>query len=302
MIIYLDQNKWIELSQMLHGKNTTARAKLVLTSFLAAVDSEAAIVPVSAIHYMETARISNVGRRSRLGQTMWKISKGATIAGYPVIIRHELTNALSRHFPQVKPGTLKLLGRGSHHAFGMPPPQGLGAAFSEKIEEAMLIGSRKLQMEPPAARNTKHRESFRQHLATLHQQSKRLPKNKLDNWLYAIVMADMLDPLHDVCRAFNIPADAFEALGESGLKGVIDAMPTRRLDLCLHRQVLANPQYRAKDSDLEDWAGVGVAACYCDVVVCEKHMADMFGRLPYRTKARVETDLQQAFLTVGLGE
>jgi len=69
------------------------------------------------------------------------------------------------------------------------------------------------------------------------------------------------------------------------------AMPTRILDVHLHRQVLKNDQYRPKKSDLEDWGGIGVASCYCDVVVCEKHFANMLSRNNYKPTARVVTRL-----------
>ena len=110
-----------------------------------------------------------------------------------------------------------------------------------------------------------------------------------------------MKPLYDAFNRFKIDIADFEAIGESPMKAVLDDMPTRHLDLHLHRQVLANPQYFAKVTDLEDWAGVGVAACYCDVVVCEKHMADMLRRANYKTKARVETDLERTFVLLTEG-
>jgi hypothetical protein len=37
-----------------------------------------------------------------------------------------------------------------------------------------------------------------------------------------------------------------------------------------------------------------VASCYCDVVVCEKHMANMPRRNGFITNARIEVDLEKA--------
>ena len=92
-----------------------------------------------------------------------------------------------------------------------------------------------------------------------------------------------------------VPKEAMDGLGEQRLKQVINGMPTRRVDLHLHRQVLRNPTYVARISDLEDWGGLVVACCYCDVVVCEKHMADMLRRDGFITHARVETNLENTF-------
>jgi len=294
MLIYLDQNKWIELAKVVHGKDTSVRGKRILRSLIAATESGSTI-PLSAIHYMETARISNTERRRRLGQTMWRFSHGTTMAAYMAVVRHELERALSKHFPQVTTTPFSLLGYGSTHAFTLPSLQGLLASVEQDVEEALLVGSKHLKIDPPFFRNTEAQERFRNHLASLHAWSKKLPKVKIENWLYALLLADIHKPLAEILIRHNIPQSAFENLGEAQLKSIIDDMPTRRLDLHLHKVIVRNPAYASKITDLEDWAGVGVASCYFDVVVCENHMADMFKRNGYRTKARVETNLDNAF-------
>ena len=297
MIIYLDQNKWIELSKMFHGKDKSARAGRVLNSFKQSVATRSAITPLSAIHYMETSRISNLGRRSRLGETMWEISQGFTIANYSVVVRVELAKALSKHFPQITAPELVTIARGSAHAFGLPPMSGLRAAFETKIERSMLVGDPTINLEPLAFKQERYRDDFRMHLLTLLDRSKSVPENMKENWLYATVTADMALALSDVLQEYNLSLVELESLGVDRMRSVVDDMPTRHLDLHLRRQVLANPKYVPKLTDLEDWAGLGVAACYCDVVVCEKHMADMLRRNRYKTKARIEIDIENAFST-----
>jgi hypothetical protein len=283
---------------MVHGKDLSARAKRVVLAFKAATESKSVAIPLSAIHYMETSRISNVGRKTRLGTVMWNFSKGATIAPYPLLVRHELELALSKHFPQVQVGEFSLVGRGSSHAFGIPRPQGLLAVFEEEVERSLLVGNSKLQIDPPSFRNSKHQENFKNHLSSLHAKSKELPKEMWDNWLHAILFADIIKPLSEVATRHGIPKSVFESLGEVQLKAIVNDMPTRRLDLHLHKQVLRNPGYLSKITDLEDWTGVGAASCYFDVVVCENHMVDMLKRNGFETKARVETNLENTFVLV----
>lgn len=110
---------------------------------------------------------------------------------------------------------------------------------------------------------------------------------------------DILNPINDVIRKHGLPKDALECLGEQRLKEVINDMPTRRTDLHLHRQVLRNPSYLSRSTDLEDWGGLALASCYCGVVVCEKHMADMLKRDGFRTHARIEVNLERTFALVG---
>ena len=113
-----------------------------------------------------------------------------------------------------------------------------------------------------------------------------------------MALADIRNPLAEVMYRHNIDESDFENLGETQLKAIVDEMPTRHLDLHLHKQVLKNPSYNSKITDLEDWAGVGIASCYCDVVVCEKHMDDMIQRDHFSVKARIETNLANIFQTI----
>lgn len=298
MLIYLDQNKWIELAQMAHGKDSSARAKRILRELAAAVDGQSATLPLSSFHYIETSRISNVGRRVRLGEVMWRFSQGSTLLAYQAVVRHELEVALSKHFPQIVPSDIKFVGRGHTHAFALPPLQGTLAHFEGEFERSLLAGSRLLGVGPPSWQNTIYRENFRNHLATLFERQKTVPKEMRENWHYAMSMVDILNPINDVLCKHALPFDALGTLGEEKLKQVIDDMPTRRVDLHLHRQVLRNATYRAKSTDLEDWGSLALATCYCDVVVCEKHMADMLRRDRFRTVSRVETNLEQIFAKV----
>src|SRR5690349_1948734 len=103
MIIYLDQNKWIELSRMVHGKDDSLRAKRIVRAFDAVANDGHVSLPLSALHYIETSRVSNEGRKTRLGATMWRFSRGTTITSYTQVVRHELDHALAKHFPNVRP-------------------------------------------------------------------------------------------------------------------------------------------------------------------------------------------------------
>ena len=297
MIIYLDQNKWIELSKMVHGKDDSQRAKRIVRAMESVCTAGHVTLPLSAIHYMETSRISNEGRKVRLGSTMWRFSRGQTIAGYPAVVRHELDVALSKHFAHIVPGELQVIGFGHAHAFGEAAGN-VPSIFAEEFERSMLMGNELLRIPPLASYASHHRESFRNHLASLHIRAAEVSPDLRENFLYAISTVDILEPLNQAMVKYELPANTLEILGETGLKKLINDMPTRRVDLHLHRQVLRNPTYAPKPTDLEDWAALAMAACYCDVVVCEKHMANMLSRDGFRTKTRIEVDLDQTFTTL----
>jgi hypothetical protein len=80
LIVYLDQNKWIDLAKASVGhieglKYQKALEQVVLTS-----KQEKAIFPLSLQHFMETRKQSNPKKRKDLALVMEEISRGATIA------------------------------------------------------------------------------------------------------------------------------------------------------------------------------------------------------------------------------
>jgi hypothetical protein len=199
----------------------------------------------------------------------------------------------------VKPRELRLIGHGIPHAFGEKVKSPLLAAFADEVDEAMLAGNEEWNIEPIQFSSQEHRNNFSEHLNSLHMRKHELDKSLWENWLYALAMKDILEPLFEVTRKHNISDSFMTDWGERKLKQFLNHIPTRRLDIHLHRQVLRNPGYKSKHSDLEDWAGLGMAMCYCDVVICENHFADLALRDGYTTKARVETSLYELSSTIG---
>src|ERR1700745_1305028 len=111
--IYLDQNKWIQLARVYHGKELDTELQQLLQYLLEATVNGSIVLPLSGIHYMETARIRDPGRRARLGHVMWELSRGATFASYHDILIHEIVVALSKRLPHMKPRPLPLIAHGA---------------------------------------------------------------------------------------------------------------------------------------------------------------------------------------------
>jgi len=292
VIIYLDFNKWIELSKFEHGKDTSKRARQILKEFRAAKTS-GCIFPLSSVHHIEFSRISNLGRRKRLGSVMWEYSQGNALAPYGHIAEREIEVAFQKYVSKIVPRKLELIGRGVDFAFGVEIDSHLYQKYSDLFNKTMLTGSEELNIDPISSDNFfKQRKCFLRHLEEIHNKKHELEKSKWDDWLHALSMVDILDPINRVLDYHGIDFSFLSSLDISEHRSLLHSMPTRRLDIHLHRQVLKNPNYKAKMSDLEDWGGVGVASCYCDVVICEKHFADMLSRDKYRPKARIETKLE----------
>jgi hypothetical protein len=82
-------------------------------------------------------------------------------------------------------------------------------------------------------------------------------------------------------------------LGKNALTAIVEDLPSRKVEVQLHRQILKNPQLKPRINDLEDWSGLGLASAHCDVVVCEKHFANLLLRDGFSPKAQILTDIKQ---------
>lgn len=307
-VVYFDQNKWIELARVFHGKESAPDLQEIFEIVQTRSRRGDVIFPLSGVHYMETAKIRDPGRRSALGTVMWEISRGNTLASYRRIICHELEVALSRRFEGVTPGQFRLVSKGFSHALGIEysyrlPNQyrgslprevieALESEFQKALEKAVITGEGPRGLTMPPFRHTEYNRQFKEHLETLHPKVSKLPRDQWEDALYAMAIADIQSPINEVLGRHNLSSEDLTSLGKDGLTTVVDELPSRRVEIQLHKQVLKNPQLKPKITDLEDWSGLGPAAAHCDIIVCEKHFADLLLRDGFRPKARVITQIK----------
>ncbi len=79
----------------------------------------------------------------------------------------------------------------------------------------------------------------------------------------------------------------FEALNPSDKIQFVNELPSRRVEKHLMRQFAKNANLPKRNSDLNDWVYLGLAAAYCDVVLAEKQFADLVNRKRLIKKAVV---------------
>lgn len=116
-VVYLDQNKWIDVARAFHGKAGDAGLKAAFADIEGISQQGAAVFPLSWVHYLETAKSTNHERRKRLGTAMWEVSGGHTLASLRKVARFEAETALAERFPRVTPREFQLVSKGHAHAF-----------------------------------------------------------------------------------------------------------------------------------------------------------------------------------------
>lgn len=308
-VVYLDQNKWIDVARAFHGKAVDTDLKAAFADIRRFSQREAAVFPLSWVHYLETAKNKNHERRKRLGTAMWELSRGHTMASYRAIVRFELESALAKRFPGVVPRDFRLVSRGVAYAFDerydyripeelrrrLPAGavEGLEGELQKVLEKAVITGEGPGGIRMPSPNFTQPNESFKRHLKTLPKRDSLLPPGKREDFLHAIALDDITGPVNEALDFHGLSWERdLEPLGREGLTALVQDMPSRRTEIHMHRQIIKNPGLKPKDNDLEDWGGLGPATAHCDVVVCEKHFASLLRRDGFQTNARVITDVR----------
>ncbi len=108
----------------------------------------------------------------------------------------------------------------------------------------------------------------------------RMSADKLRRTVYLTTLLDILQPLGTVLAELGITTEQFASLGELGWCELLDMMPSRRADMHLRTQWARNANLEPNPnlSDLNDWVYLGIAVCYCDLVVTENQMNDLLRR------------------------
>jgi hypothetical protein len=119
LIVYLDQNKWIDLARAYYNRSDGNQFKPILQKVMEAVESERAIFPLSAFHLAETQKNNNVSRRKRLAKVMATICQGWSIALDEIIMEAEIQISAAKLFGYTPPQMPKVFGYGIGFALGI---------------------------------------------------------------------------------------------------------------------------------------------------------------------------------------
>lgn len=164
----------------------------------------------------------------------------------------------------------------------------------EVLEKSAITGEGPGNIRMPSLAFNQPNESFVRHLKTLPGRDSQLPPGKREDFLSVLALTDIIDPVKETLDFHGLSwGRDLEPLGREVLGYIVRGMPSRRTEVHLHRQIIKNPNLKPKANDLEDWSGPGPATAHCDIVVCEKHFANLLRRDGFRPHARVITDLRK---------
>jgi hypothetical protein len=104
-IVYLDQNKWIDLARVHAGTETSSPIADLYPELIGAVRSEKVLFPLSASHVLETSKQNDPVKRGYLAETQAELSRDFVYRSRAGRLEVEVRMALHRLF-DIKPPEL----------------------------------------------------------------------------------------------------------------------------------------------------------------------------------------------------
>lgn len=291
ILIYLDQNKWIDLARAYHNRPGGERFSTVLERVEVAVDEGRAIFPLSDAHLIETWKGLDVSRRQRLAQVMVEISQGWMIAPASYLGPRELEVAIIRLYEQREPPWPEVLGRGIAFAFGQADE--LEAALGISGQQAQII---KAAIDTPAGLTfflmghdetliAKGIADFEHRAAVCAQRVERarlLGKSyskAVRKRAYVRDLTHYLQPeLVRILASRRQTFGDFLNLGRKRLVTFFESVPTLNVEIELATERDEHWDKRVDPNDMTDISFLSVAIAYCDIVVTERFWTDLARR------------------------
>jgi hypothetical protein len=309
-LLYLDQNKWIDLSRANSGHPHGQPFKDALAAVRAAVDSGKLIVPYSAVNITEIAADHDPQRRERLARFIVEESCNRTILPFMVVRPWEVRNALHRHLGKPEPIAIRLnvVRCGFSHALGVQARVRLRGDAGDQVAAAPEMAdvltqvdailrdyaeSTELAMDQilEEGNDTVATEAFDasekavlSHLEAVRARAK-TDITSDQRWAMEILehlrFSDVGRALEQALAEFGIlPLEFIQSLGTPEVfKAFFSGISTLHVMLSLTVARDRDLVRRIDQNDARDLIALSVALPYCNVVVYEKYWTSMLKSL-----------------------
>ncbi|WP_434591735.1 hypothetical protein [Streptomyces sp. A5-4] len=286
LVVYLDQNKWSEISNAFHTPSKVSEASRSAAEKLVQWVVEGGIVlPASAGHYSETTKRFDTTKRYSLGLTVLKHSRGWQMRDALQTRRDEIHDGFCQRSGQLtkvrsapvftlSPDALySSTARGMQH-YAAPttfePAQAFAteALVSATVSIDTMLDTERIEPGPDTGwADSNQRFSDWLDEQDLDSQQKR---KAIDAFLLSDISAELAEEAH----AAALPVDDFHRWILNEAADDIRSFPA----LGLFREMLHNRHLNKgtkwRPNDLTDMVYLSCAAGYADFVVCERHMRD----------------------------
>lgn len=290
-IIYLDQNKWIDLARTVLEQNGTEKYEEVKNYIMTKIENEEWVFPLSIIHHLETMSRLDNSSRIKLAKVMGNISNNYSITPYMYIDKVEFKNSIyKKHNIDTIDLKDKVITKDFFRAAGLDGNSlDLTGIQDNEMKERMLDFANKFlednnlfllimsqepdkelvtQMEKDKEKNIELYEKIREDIKEIPKQDQY--KVFIGKEYMSRFGETLIELVHElgITKEELIPEETFET-PESTLE-FLESVPCFDVMTKLTFQIMKNFNRPFHRNDFNDIAFLATAIPYCDVVITEK--------------------------------
>ena len=278
--VYLDQNKWVDLSRARHGEDGGAQFVAALNAAIEAVEAGTAMFPLSVAHYLETWKRYKGEPRRRVGSVISDLSRHCTIAGQQPLTEMEIDAALLKRFGTPDPPrTIEIFGYGAAHTFNQPAladyaswPMFTGLGDTDAMEHELICGP--VENLPIAGIALPDLTAAQNYAKSENEQAARfLAANAnadvIDLTIAALEVHGLMPLIKPALKQAGVSLAEFYELEADGMTAFMLSMPWRGAAMQLRQRRFHELHQKWTPNDLNDIAYLPLGLAYCDVLVTE---------------------------------
>lgn len=291
-IIYLDQNKWIELAKANLNSCTSEDLRAILVKCKDLTGCGKAIFPLAWTHFVETGNSGDWSRRRNLADIMIELSNGHTILPQSQLTFLEMENVISAEFGcNVDRENFAVIGKGIGFAFGKNIndfPSGhlnpnAKVAFNDYLNSPELMRLVLMGVDESNRQITKTmiRDLAKNH-ASLYELVREKMVNMTDSSRKDMVIADLVyclrNELNLILDKLDLSINDFFKLGKEKILEIFRNIPTLHVEVELSLERNKHWNRKIDPNDTRDISMLSVAIPYCDVVITESFWSNVVQR------------------------
>lgn len=290
MIIYLDQNKWIDIAKTISNPERYPKYIDVVKLIKEKADLGEWIFPVSLIHFMETLSRADLKSRKNLASVISSISKNYSIKSFVEIEKEEFVNLFAKLHDATKQMSISAIKKNIFPAIGADKvdvtfKHELPSEVKELIQDVVesLVDDENIFtmfMEQGYSQDLikennegdqlskKQWEKTQKYLQTLPKEHK-YKICLVEGFLVQFKSHEkLLSTIFKKNREELIPPSIFKE-SESTIN-FLESIPSLNVQINLMYELLKNPQRPIQLHDNRDVAFLATAIPYCDIVITER--------------------------------
>lgn len=294
-IIYLDQNKWIDLAKARVGRADGQKYQAVLEKIIEVVSQGKAIFPLSWIHFVETRKKRDLKKRKELAEVMAEISRGIAIIPKSIIMNWEMERAIAMAFGETPIPMPLVLGYGMSMIFGRNFIE-WEMNIQPHLKTDYLVDRAKVILSDKEATvsflvgddedlNSKVVNGFRdinEPFVVKMEKSREQDRGDNDDLQERVYLAVLTKELQQklivLLSKHGKTMNDFFSLGLDNVRKFFHDVPTLDVEIGLALSLNKHWDRKLKVNDTSDVSFACIAVPYCDVVVTEVFLRTLITR------------------------